>query len=87
MKDVTITIDGEVHKLVYTESNGAHNCDLCSLKLVCDEFTDCICRLSADGFKKSCFFERRLYSKETEAKIETDADIEAEIIYETKAEK
>lgn len=22
MKDVTITIDGETHKLVYTESNG-----------------------------------------------------------------
>ena len=29
MKDVTIIIDGETHKLVYTESDGTHDCDLC----------------------------------------------------------
>lgn len=73
MKDVTIIINGEIHDLVHKDDlDGLYNCDLCSLKLVCDGFGGCICRLSADGFKESCFFERRLYSKETEAKIETD---------------
>lgn len=87
MKNVTIIINGEIHDLVYEDDlGGLYDCDLCSLKRVCDESMYCVCRLGANGFKKSCFFERRLYSKETEAKIETDADIEAEIEYEVKAE-
>ncbi len=60
MKDVTITIDGEVHKLVYTESNGAHDCDLCSLSLVCNDWTDPICKLSEADLDKSFYFEQVL---------------------------
>lgn len=53
MKDVTITIDGETHKLVYTESDGTHDCDLCSLSLVCNNFIDPICKLSEANLDKS----------------------------------
>lgn len=60
MKDVTITIDGEVHKLVYIESDGAHDCDLCSLSLVCNNFIDPICKLSEANLDKSFYFERVL---------------------------
>lgn len=60
MKDVTITIDGETHKLVYTESDGTHDCDLCSLSLVCDNFYDLICKLGGADLDKSFYFERVL---------------------------
>ena len=60
MKDVTITIDGETHKLVYTESDGTHGCDLCSLSLVCNNFIDPICKLSEANLDKSFYFERVL---------------------------
>lgn len=60
MKDVTITIDGETHKLVYTESDGTHDCDLCSLKLVCDNFYNPICELGRADLDKSFYFERKL---------------------------
>lgn len=58
MKDVTITIDGETHKLVYTESDGIYDCDLCSLSLVCNNFIDPICKLSEANLDKSFYFER-----------------------------
>lgn len=58
MKDVTIAIDGEVHKLVYTEPDGTYDCDLCSLRLVCNEFNDPICKLSEADLDKSFYFER-----------------------------
>lgn len=60
MKDVTITIDGETHKLVYNESYGTHDCDLCSLKLVCDNFIDPICKLSEANLDECFYFERVL---------------------------
>lgn len=60
MKDVTITIDGETHKLVYTESDSTHDCDLCSLSLVCNNFIDPICKLSEANLDKSFYFERVL---------------------------
>ena len=60
MKDVTITIDGETHKLVYTESDGTHDCDLCSLSLVCNDWADPICKLSEADLDKSFYFERVL---------------------------
>lgn len=60
MKDVTITIDGETHKLVYTESGGTHDCDLRSLSLVCNNFIDPICKLSEANLDKSFYFERVL---------------------------
>lgn len=60
MKDVTITIDGETHKLVYTESDGTHDCDLCPLSLVCNTFNDPICKLSGADLDKSFYFERVL---------------------------
>lgn len=60
MKDVTITIDGETHKLVYTESDGRHDCDLCSLYLTCNNFNDLICELSGADLDKSFYFERVL---------------------------
>lgn len=60
MKDVTITIDGETHKRVYTESDGTHDCDLCSLSLVCNNFIDPICKLSEANLDKSFYFERVL---------------------------
>lgn len=60
MKDVTIVIDGETHKLVYTESDGAHDCDLCSLSLVCNTFNDPICKLGEADLDKSFYFERVL---------------------------
>lgn len=60
MKDVTITIDGETHKLVYTESDGTHDCDLYSLSLVCNNFIDPICKLSEANLDKSFYFERVL---------------------------
>lgn len=60
MKDVTITIDCETHKLVYTESNGTHDRDLCSLSLVCNTFNDPICKLSGADLDKSFYFERVL---------------------------
>lgn len=58
MKDVTITIDGETHKLVYTKSDDTHDCDLCSLSLVCNNFIDPICKLSEADPNKSFYFER-----------------------------
>lgn len=60
MKDVTIIIDGETHKLVYTESDGTHDCDLCSLYLTCNTFNDLICKLSGADLDKSFYFERKL---------------------------
>lgn len=60
MKDVTITIDGETHKLVYIESDGTYGCDLCSLKLVCDNFYDLICKLGGADLDKSFYFKRKL---------------------------
>lgn len=60
MKDVTITIDGETHKLVYTEPDGTRDCDLCSLSLVCNNFIDPICKLSEANLDKSFYFERKL---------------------------
>lgn len=60
MKDVTITIDGETHKLVYTESDDTHDCDLCSLSLVCNDWIDPICKLSEADLDKSFYFERVL---------------------------
>ena len=58
MKNVTITIDGETHELVYTESDGIRDCELCSLQLVCNEFNDPICKLSGTDPNKSYYFER-----------------------------
>lgn len=60
MKDVTIIIDGETHKLVYTESDGTHDCGLCSLSLVCNNFINPICKLSEADLDKSFYFERVL---------------------------
>lgn len=60
MKDVTIIIDGETHKLVYTESDGTHDCDLCSLNLLCNNFINPICKLSEADPDKSFYFERVL---------------------------
>lgn len=58
MKNVTIIIDDEKHRLVYLKERIADDCDRCSLKEACDKMYDLICKLSGADLDYSFYFER-----------------------------